>query len=55
MLNVSKSEYGQFPAPQVMMRQIQHKDPALAMSTYQKGAQAKSLPNSNTPPTASPW
>ena len=41
MLNVSKSEYGQFPAPQVMMRQIQHKDPALTMSTYQKGAQGE--------------
>lgn len=41
MLNVAKSEYGQFPAPEVMMRQIQHKDPALSMSTYQKGAQGE--------------
>jgi hypothetical protein len=41
MLNLAKSEYGQFPAPQVMMRQIQHKDPALSMSTYQKGAQGE--------------
>jgi hypothetical protein len=41
MLNVAKSEYGQFPAPQVMIRQIQHKDPALSMSTYQKGAQGE--------------
>ena len=41
MLNVAKSEYGQFPAPQVMTRQIQHKDPALSMSTYQKGAQGE--------------
>jgi hypothetical protein len=41
MLNVSKSDYGKFPAPQVMMRQIQHKDPALSMSTYQKGAQGE--------------
>jgi hypothetical protein len=41
MLNLAKSQYGQFPAPQVMMRQIQHKDPALSMSTYQKGAQGE--------------
>jgi hypothetical protein len=41
MLNVAKSQYGQFPAPEVMMRQIQHKDPALSMTTYQKGAQGE--------------
>jgi hypothetical protein len=41
LLNVAKSEYGQFPAPQVMTRQIQQKDPALTMSTYQKGAQGE--------------
>ena len=41
VLNLAKSQYGQFPAPQVMMRQIQHKDPALSMSTYQKGAQGE--------------
>ena len=39
VLNAAQSEYGQFPAPQVMMRKIQHQDPALSMSTYQKGAQ----------------
>jgi len=41
MLNLAKSQYGQFPAPEVMVRQIQHKDPALSMSTYQKGAQGE--------------
>ena len=41
MLNLAKSQYGQFPAPEVMMRTIQHKDPALSMSTYQKGAQGE--------------
>jgi len=41
MLNLAKSQYGQFPAPEVMVRQIQHQDPALSMSTYQKGAQGE--------------
>lgn len=41
VLNLAKSEYGQFPAPEVMTRHIQHKDPALSMSTYQKGAQGE--------------
>ena len=41
MLNLAKSQYGQFPAPEVMMRTIQHKDPAISMSTYQKGAQGE--------------
>jgi hypothetical protein len=41
MLNLAKSQYGQFPAPEVMIRQIQHKDPALSLSTYQKGAQGE--------------
>jgi hypothetical protein len=41
MLNPAKSQYGQFPAPEVMVRQIQHKDPALSMSTFQKGAQGE--------------
>jgi len=41
MLNPAKSQYGQFPAPEVMVRQIQHHDPALSMSTYQKGAQGE--------------
>jgi hypothetical protein len=41
VLNAVKSQYGQFPAPEVMTRRIQHKDPALSMSTYQKGAQGE--------------
>ena len=41
ILNLAKSQYGQFPAPEVMVRQIQHQDPALSMSTYQKGAQGE--------------
>ena len=41
VLNLAKSQYGQFPAPEIMTRKIQHKDPALSMSTYQKGAQGE--------------
>src|SRR6185369_9411730 len=41
VLNLAKSQYGQFPAPEVMTRQIQHNDPVLSMSTYQKGAQGE--------------
>ena len=41
VLNLAKSQYGQFPAPEVMIRKIQHADPALSMSTYQKGAQGE--------------
>jgi hypothetical protein len=41
ILNVAKSQYGQFPAPEIMTRQIQQKDLELSMSTYQKGAQGE--------------
>jgi hypothetical protein len=41
VLNLAKSQYGQFPAPEVMTRQIRHNDPALSLSTYQKGAQGE--------------
>jgi hypothetical protein len=41
VLNLAKSQYGQFPAPEIMTRQILHNDPALSMSTYQKGAQGE--------------
>ena len=41
VLNLAKSQYGQFPAPEIMIRRIQHNDPALSMSTYQKGAQGE--------------
>src|ERR1041385_6137125 len=41
VLNLAKSQYGQFPAPEVMIRKVQHKDPTLSMSTYQKGTQGE--------------
>src|SRR4029078_335342 len=41
MLNLAKSQHGQFQALEVRVRQIQPQDPALSMSTYQKGAQGE--------------
>ena len=41
MLNISKSQYGQFPAPEVMMRTVTMQGAELKMSTYQKGAQGE--------------
>jgi hypothetical protein len=41
MLNVSKSQYGQFPAPEVMIRTVQMQGEQISMSTYQKGAQGE--------------
>ena len=41
MLNVAKSQYGQFPAPDVMMRTVKMAGTQLTMSTYQKGAQGE--------------
>ena len=41
MLNLSKSQYGQFPAPEVMMRTVKMAGTQLTMSTYQKGAQGE--------------
>jgi hypothetical protein len=41
MLNVGKSQYGQFPAPEVMLRTVQMQGGQLTMSTYQKGAQGE--------------
>ena len=41
MLNLSKSQYGQFPAPEVMLRSITYAAGTLTMSTYQKGAQGE--------------
>ncbi len=41
MLNVSKSQYGQFPAPEVMLRTVTMQGTELKMSTYQKGAQGE--------------
>ena len=41
MLNVSKSQYGQFPAPEVMLRSVKMQGVQISMSTYQKGAQGE--------------
>jgi len=41
MLNLSRSQYGQFPAPEVMLRSVTHMSGDLRMSTYQKGAQGE--------------
>jgi hypothetical protein len=40
-LDPARSQYGQFPAPAAMTRKVQHSDPALAMSTTQKGPQGE--------------
>ena len=41
VLNLAKSQYGRFPAPEVMTRQVQHNDPLISISTYQKGPQGE--------------
>jgi hypothetical protein len=40
-LNLSKSDYGPVPQPDTMTRTINHNDPSLQISTYQKGAQGE--------------
>ena len=40
-LNLAKSDFGPAPAPDAMTRTINHNDPSLQMSTYQKGAQGE--------------
>ena len=42
-LNLAKSDYGpiQHFAPELMVRTIKHEDPALQISTHQKGAQGE--------------
>lgn len=40
-LNPSKSEYGQFPAPDLMMRTVAYRDGVLKMSTLQSGTQGE--------------
>lgn len=37
-LNLTKSELGPVPAPEVAIRTINHNDPTLLISSYQKGA-----------------
>jgi hypothetical protein len=41
MLNNAKSQFGQFPAPEVMMRSVKVSGVQLAMTTYQKGTQGE--------------
>lgn len=41
-MNIALSDFGPVPAPQMLTRTIQHDDPSLAISTYQKGAQGES-------------
>jgi hypothetical protein len=40
-LNLAKSDYGPVPQPETMTRTINHNDPTLQISTYQKGAQGE--------------
>lgn len=40
-LNLSKSDYGPIPQPEAMTRTVNHNDPSLQISTYQKGAQGE--------------
>jgi hypothetical protein len=40
-LNVSKSNYGPIPAPQLMIRKVKHDEPVLSITTTQKGAQGE--------------
>jgi hypothetical protein len=41
MLNHAKSQYGQFPAPDVMLRTVTQQGAQITLSTYQKGAQGE--------------
>jgi hypothetical protein len=41
MLNTGRSQFGQFPAPDVMLRTVKMNGSQLTMSTYQKGAQGE--------------
>jgi hypothetical protein len=40
-LNLAKSDFGPAPQPDSMTRTINHNDPSLQMSTFQKGAQGE--------------
>lgn len=44
-LNLSKSDYGKFPAPLGVTRRIAHNDPKLMLSTTQQGAQSNVVSN----------
>ena len=40
-MNVAKSDFGPMPAPEVLTRSIKHDDPALQITTYQKGSRGE--------------
>jgi len=40
-INIGKSNFGQFPAPDKMERKITHEDPTLKMTTTQSGQQGE--------------
>jgi hypothetical protein len=40
-LNLAKSDFGPAPQPEFMIRTIKHEDPALQISTHQKGARGE--------------
>jgi hypothetical protein len=41
-LNIAKSDFAGLPAPELLTRTIKHDDPALEISTHNKGAQGDS-------------
>lgn len=41
MLNVARSQFGEFPTPEVMTRSVQMLPGQIAMTTFQKGAQGE--------------
>jgi hypothetical protein len=40
-MNITKTDYGPLPVPEVFTRTIKHSDPSLEYKTYQKGAQGE--------------
>ena len=40
-MNIAKSDFGPVPAPEVLTRSIKHNDPAIEISTHQKGARGE--------------
>lgn len=40
-LNISKSDFGQLPAPEKMLRSVKHADPNLEIKTQQSGPQGE--------------
>jgi hypothetical protein len=46
-LNLAKSDYGPIPPPELMTRTVKHDEPALHISTHQKGAQGEATTELN--------